>query len=214
MSLFANIVYSLPAVLIAIVFHEWAHAFVSYKLGDTTAKSQGRLSLNPLNHLDPVGILCLLLFRVGWAKPVQINPYMYKDKKSGTALTALAGPIMNFMIAFIAIFIMGLIEKYFLTTYTYVIYFIYKLALNIAYINLGLGLFNLIPIPPLDGSKVLAVLLPDKIYNKLMRYERYGFILLILFIFFGFDMIIDPILEFMFNGMFNIVGIILHLYYI
>lgn len=214
MSLFANIIYSLPAVLIAIVFHEWAHAFVSYLLGDTTAKNQGRLSLNPFHHLDPIGVLFLLLFKVGWAKPVQINPYMYKNKKSGTALTALAGPIMNFIIAFIAIFIMGLIEKFFLTTYTYTIYFVYKLAINIAYINLGLGLFNLIPIPPLDGSKVLAAILPDSIYNNIMKYERYGFLVLVLFILFGFDSIIDPILEFMFNGMFTIVSSILKLNFI
>lgn len=169
-----ELIYLVPAILIAVSFHEFAHGYVSYKLGDPTPKATGRLSLNPLAHLDPVGTLCLLLFHFGWAKPVQVNPYYYKNKRGGMALVGLAGPMMNFLIAFISAFFMGIVLK---STGGYagdVVVVIFNLLKYMYMINIGLGVFNLIPLPPLDGSKILGAILPENTYFKLMRYERYG----------------------------------------
>lgn len=174
-----ELIYLVPAILIAVSFHEFAHGYVSYKLGDPTPKATGRLSLNPLAHLDPIGTLCLLLFHFGWAKPVQVNPYYYKNKKRGMALVGLAGPVMNFFIALISAYFMGYILK---KTGGYagdVVVFIYNLLKYMYMINVGLGVFNLIPLPPLDGSKIIGAILPENIYFNLMRYERYGQIIVL-----------------------------------
>ncbi|WP_346928756.1 site-2 protease family protein [Clostridium sp.] len=169
-----ELIYLIPAILIAVSLHEFAHGYASYKLGDPTPKSTGRLSLNPLAHLDPVGTICLLFFHFGWAKPVQVNPYYYKDKRRGMALVGLAGPMMNFLIALICAFAIEIILK---VTGGYggdVILFMFNL-LNYTYIiNIGLGVFNLIPFPPLDGAKIVGALLPEEKYFKFMKYERYG----------------------------------------
>lgn len=208
-----NVILSIFAVCIAIVTHEWAHGYTSYLLGDYTAKRDGRLSLNPLHHIDLYGFLCLMIFHVGWAKPVQINPYMYKNRKLGTAITAFAGPCMNFIVAFVCILVMGFIEKFDMYEFS-IFYFMYKLFLQTAIISIGLALFNLIPIPPLDGSKIIATILPDCIYNKLMMYEKYGFIILLFFLLFGFDAIIDPILSNVFTSMYEFVFFALKLGYV
>lgn len=172
-------------VLLALSVHEMSHGLVAYWLGDDTAKYMGRLTLNPLHHLDPVGAICLFLFGFGWAKPVPINPNRFEKKgKSGMVLTALGGPISNFILAFIAeigvLYFGGL-------SFASDAQFSFKLVsiLNIlctymVLINLGLGVFNLIPIPPLDGSKVLTAVLPTRLYFKYMEFERYGFILVLL----------------------------------
>ncbi|MEW8995672.1 site-2 protease family protein [Clostridium sp.] len=169
-----ELIYLIPAILIAVSLHEFAHGYASYKLGDPTPKATGRLSLNPLAHLDPVGTICLLFFHFGWAKPVQVNPYYYKDKRRGMALVGLAGPMMNFLIALICAFAIEIILK---VTGGYggdVILFMFNL-LNYTYIiNIGLGVFNLIPFPPLDGAKIVGALLPEEKYFKYMKYERYG----------------------------------------
>lgn len=175
--------YIIPAALIAIVLHEMAHGYVSYWLGDPTPKSSGRLSINPLKHIDPIGILCLIFFRVGWAKPVMINPRYYKNEKWGVALVSLAGPLMNLLVAFVSIFFIVLISKFsgniFMTKY------ISTFLLQLAIINIGLGVFNLIPIPPLDGSKIIGAILPEEAYYQYMKYQKYGmiFILVIIVIF-------------------------------
>lgn len=178
-NIISQLIYTLPAVLIAISMHEFAHGYVSYRLGDPTPKHMGRLSVNPLAHLDPVGTICLLVFHFGWAKPVGVNPYYYKDRKKGMVMVALAGPIMNFLIAFISIAFMGLILKitggYGGTFIRYIFSFLNYLFI----INIGLGVFNLIPVPPLDGSKVLGAVLPSDKYFKYMQYERYGTIILL-----------------------------------
>lgn len=147
----------IPALLIAITFHEFAHARVSYSLGDPTPKQTGRLSLNPLAHLDPVGLLMLWIFRFGWAKPVQINPYYYKDPKKGVLLVSLAGPLSNLVLAFFTLIFLKLdfITSSFAVNFVYIL-FVY---------NLGLAVFNLIPVPPLDGSKILVNLLPGNPNN-------------------------------------------------
>ena len=206
-TILSELIYTVPAVLIALVLHEWSHAFISYKLGDPSPKQEGRLSLNPLKHLDPMGALCLLLFHFGWAKPVSVNPYYYKDKKMGMSLTALAGPVMNFILSFVALFLLGLMVKFIpelIYTNSFVNY-IYEVIYYTALLSIGLGIFNLIPIPPLDGSKVLFAILPEATYFKLMQYERYGFIVLILFLYLGFDAILNPIMANIFNGMLNVI---------
>ena len=168
--------YIIPAALIAIILHELAHGLVSSWLGDPTPRETGRLTLNPLKHLDPIGTLCLIFFHVGWAKPVVVNPDYYKNKKRGMALVALAGPLMNFLLAIFSIIIMAIFVK--VNAYSNVLIIIYNFLLYFSVINLGLGLFNLIPIPPLDGSRILGAFLKDDTYEQYMKYERYGFIII------------------------------------
>ena len=169
-------IYIVVAALFAIILHEIAHGLVSTWLGDPTPKRQGRLSLNPLKHLDPIGTLCLIFFHVGWAKPVVVNPDYYKNKKRGMALVALAGPLMNFLLAIFSIIIMAIFVK--VNAYSNVLIIIYNFLLYFSVINLGLGLFNLIPIPPLDGSRILGAFLKDDTYEQYMKYERSGFIII------------------------------------
>lgn len=181
-----NLIYILPAVLIAITLHEYAHGYVSYRLGDPTPTYEGRLSFNPLRHLDVVGTLCLIIFGFGWAKPVQVNPYYYDNRKKGMVMVALAGPFMNFCVAFASILSMGLIIK---VTGGYgdgFLIYLYRFLSVLASINIGLGVFNLIPIPPLDGSKVLTAVLPTQQYFKLMQYEGYIQLILFALLWFGF----------------------------
>ena len=174
-----NLILSALAVLITLSIHEYAHAYAASKLGDDTAKNLGRLSLNPLKHLDPIGALCMLFFRFGWAKPVPINPRNFNDPKKGFALSALAGPLVNIVIAFVFSGIY-LFSYYALSG---VMFEADSFALNFARnglkflqiffsVNLGLGIFNLLPIPPFDGSRLLNVIFPPKIYFEVMKYER------------------------------------------
>lgn len=172
-------------VLFSLSVHEFSHGVAAYAVGDKTAKYSGRLSLNPLAHLDPFGAICLFLFGFGWAKPVPVNPWNFKNKKGGMILTALAGPFSNFLLAFIAMVAYTLLGGMSFSSASFgftLASVFYELAYYMLMINLGLGLFNLIPIPPLDGSKVLTAILPERTYFKLMDYERYGFIILIILI--------------------------------
>ena len=160
-----SLLYVAPAVLIALSLHEFAHGLVSYSLGDPTPKANGRLSLNPFRHMDLWGTLLLLFFGFGWAKPVSVDPRYYENPKTDMVKVALAGPLMNFVVAFVALFFMVLIEKFNLPV-NMVTNYIYTLLYQTAVIDIGLGLFNLIPIPPLDGSKVLFSLLPERYYYR------------------------------------------------
>lgn len=207
-STISNLIYTIPAVLIAIVLHEWAHGFISYKLGDPSPKAEGRLSLNPLKHLDPIGTLCLLFFRFGWAKPVQVNPNYYKDRKMGMMWTALAGPIMNFIISFLTILIVIIILKFFPNLlYSDIGFYIYNVLLVTSFLSISLGVFNLIPIPPLDGSKILFAILPEDMYFAYMKYERYGMILLVILLYSGvFSMILSPLTTGIYNGMITLLS--------
>ena len=166
-----SLLFTAPVILLAIVCHEYAHGWVSYKLGDPTAKNAGRLTLNPFKHLDPLGALCMLFFHVGWANPVPINPWYYKDRKKGIIYVSLAGPIANFIIAFISLFIEGLLMRFGSDTST-LIWILCQLCYYSAVVNVGLGLFNLVPIPPLDGSKVLGELW-DKAAGFYWKYQNY-----------------------------------------
>lgn len=174
-----DLVLSALATLVILTIHECAHAYTAYKLGDSTAKNLGRLSLNPLKHLDPIGALCMVFFHFGWAKPVPINARNFKKPKRDFAITALAGPLINlicaFFSAFLYLFIFALLRDvkfgsdFLLSLVNNTLNFIAIFHL----INVGIGIFNLIPIPPLDGSRLLNVILPPKQYFGIMRYERY-----------------------------------------
>lgn len=164
-----------PTTLIALIGHELAHGFVSTKLGDPTPKMQGRMTLNPLKHLDPVGTVLMLLTGFGWAKPVEVNPMYYKDRKKGMALVALAGPIANFLMALAGAVIGLLLLK--LTGGSTLIATIVSIFVQM---NLNFMVFNLIPLPPLDGSKILGMFLPNRTYYTMLQYERYSIILIML----------------------------------
>jgi len=201
-----KIIYVVPAILIALSLHEMAHGWASYMLGDPTPKAQGRLSVNPLNHLDLTGTLLLLFAGFGWAKPVQVDSRYYENPKQDMVKVALAGPIMNFLVAFVALFCIGLMEKI-EVPYNTLSNYVSTLLFYIAMIDIGLGLFNLIPIPPLDGSKVLFAILPAKSYFAYMQYEQFGMILLIAFICFGaFDGFLITARTSIINGMLEIVS--------
>ncbi len=159
--------------------HEFAHGYAAYKLGDDTAKYQGRLTLNPLAHLDPIGTIMIFLFGFGYAKPVQVNPTKFKNPRRDMALTALAGPVSNMLMAFAAVFIAHFAGSF---KHSGAIFSIGLFFYYAAMVNVMLAVFNLIPIPPLDGSRIFSVFLSDKKYFAIMRYERYimiGFMVLI-----------------------------------
>lgn len=170
-----SVILRLVSVLICLILHEVCHGIAAYALGDPTAKLSHRLSLNPLHHIDWMGLAAMLFIGVGWAKPVPVNPNYFKKPKQGMALTALAGPVSNFLLALLLIIVLRFTYHGILTTFC-------KFLLDTAVLSVGLGLFNLIPIPPLDGSKILAVFLPDRAYRWLMRYERYGMLIVILLV--------------------------------
>lgn len=169
-SLFQLLERIVPA-LFCITLHEVSHGLCAYLLGDTTAKDRGRLTLNPIRHIDIIGLLMMVVFRVGWAKPVPINMYRFKNPKRGMAVTALAGPLCNLLITIVFLFLYGAL---YLPLYnTTAGSFVLEMLMLTAYMSLGLCLFNLIPFPPLDGSKIVFSLLDNRSYGKLMRYEQY-----------------------------------------
>ncbi len=176
---------SAPGVLIAITFHEFAHGYAAYKLGDDTAKNQGRLSLNPFAHLDPIGTLMLLVAGFGWGKPVEVNPRNYTRKISmekGEAIVSAAGPIMNFILAIIFTLIYCAIYKFASTAFliSTVGQIILLLISSTISINIGLGVFNLIPLPPLDGSKIIMPFLPYKAKEFFINNEQIFYIVFVL----------------------------------
>ena len=172
------------AALLCVSFHEMGHGYVAWLMGDATAKSRGRVSMNPLRHIDPLGLLLLIVAGFGWAKPVPVDMSRFKRPKLGMALTALAGPVSNFLMGTAALALASGIVHFFQEQLTSMGgYYAFLFLVRIAMLSVGLGMFNLIPIPPLDGSKVLFALLPDNLYHIILRYERYVMLLLFALVF-------------------------------
>lgn len=193
--------YRIPALLLAMSFHEYAHALVSYKLGDPTPKAQGRLTLNPLAHIDPVGFLTLWIIGFGWAKPVTINPMYYKDVKKGEFLTAIAGPLSNVLMAFVSLLII------YASGYELVV--IGPILHQLYIYNIVLAVFNIIPVPPLDGSKILYSLLPYRYSYVLEQYENFGQILLLILLFTGIiSRVMGPLVNLVDFGLRSIISIV------
>ena len=216
---------TLPVILIALSFHEAAHAFVAYKMGDRTAYNLGRVTLNPAKHLDPLGSLCMLIFGYGWATPVPINTRNFKNPKNGMALTALAGPVSNLILGLFGILMYWATifvatksgAMLFVNSHSYYILTDNQTMLNTFVIilrffqyfgimNFLLAVFNIIPIPPFDGSRIFSVILPPRWYFEIMRYERYSLLIVI-----GLSMVCSRVLGFSpfswaANGLWNLTG--------
>ncbi len=192
-----DIVIRVIPALLCITLHELSHGLTAYAMGDDTAKAAGRLTLNPIRHLDPMGLLMMVIFGFGYAKPVPVNMMKFRNPKRGMALTALAGPGSNVVISAVFFFLYGLLVIP-LTGSSFG-ELVLEMLYTTVYLSLAMAIFNLLPIPPLDGSKVLFSLLSDEGYLRLMRYEKYGFIVLTALLLFG---VIDgPLTWLLRNGM-------------
>lgn len=185
------LIISLPILLVTIAIHEFSHAKVADILGDPTPRLAGRLTLNPISHIDPIGFLMLILVRFGWAKPVPINPYNFSDPRKGALLVSIAGPLSNFFFAWI----LAIVYRNLPISFGEIWGLVFSYAI---WINLALAVFNLIPIPPLDGSHILEYFLPAYQYEAIYRLQQYGFLLLIVIILLG-QPILVAIIEFLYR---------------
>lgn len=182
-----NLLLSLPGILIAISFHEMAHGFAADSMGDPTPKNAGRLTINPLRHIDPLGLLSMLLFRFGWAKPVPINPIYFKNRKKGIIIVSLSGVLTNLLLGFIGMAATIAVIPFGNQTLIMILQYIYIY-------NILFAVFNIIPIPPLDGSQVLMMFLSPKAQEKYFSFQRYGMILIFVLAWTGIlGMIINPV---------------------
>lgn len=206
----SDFLFYIPGLLLALTVHEFAHSWVSSRLGDPTPKLQGRLSFNPLNHIDPIGFIMMIVFRFGWCKPVEINPFYYKNRRRGMLMVALAGPAANFLTALLVALLYGLLTIILPVSILFNTYLI-KVLLGILMYNVNLGLFNLIPIPPLDGSKVLEGLLPVRESFAYMNFmNRYGLLILLAVMITGaYRYVISPVANLMLNALLAIVQMFL-----
>lgn len=196
----AEILAVLVIILLILPFHEWAHAFTASLLGDKGIKQRGRLSFNPVSHIDPIGALCMLFFGFGWARPVPVDPRKFKNPKVGMAITALMGPVANLVAGFAGLIIFNILYKAaFMFMYTNPVGMFISVFLRFYItVNVNLAVFNLLPIPPLDGSKILFTFLPDKAVEFCYRYQMFFFIALFLMISFG---PLSGLLSYLSNGL-------------
>jgi len=191
-----------PPILLALTFHEFAHGLVAYRLGDPTAKAAGRLTLNPLKHLDPIGTLAFFIIKIGWAKPVPVNPRFFRNPKRDMLRVALAGPLTNLALAVVSallarfVWLLAAMFPYSALLKAILLPFNAMLVASV-WINLVLCIFNFLPIPPLDGSKILLGLLPDNLARSYLKIEKYGFVLILILAFSGIlSRLILPIIEY------------------
>ncbi len=201
-NLLAQIVLLAPPILLALTFHEFAHGYVALRLGDPTARAAGRLTLNPLKHLDPIGTIAIFIIHFGWAKPVPVNPAYFRDPKKDMLWVALAGPITNLALAILSaiiikiLFIIASIAPQNQLTFA-LLYPLKEMLVISVKINIVLCIFNFLPIPPLDGSRILMGLLPDDLARSYASVEKYGFIILLLLAFSGIlSKLIFPVISF------------------
>lgn len=194
-----DLLIQVAAALLCVSFHEMGHGYAAWLLGDSTAKRRGRVSMNPLRHIDPLGLLLLVTAGFGWAKPVPVDMQHFRRPKLGMALTALAGPFSNFLMGTAALLAASALYHVALAQLmtTLWLYNLFLFLVRIAVLSMGLGIFNLIPIPPLDGSKVVFSLLPDRVYYTILRYERYLMFLLFALVFLN---VLDAPLSVLLNG--------------
>lgn len=190
-----GILFTIVVVLISLSIHEMSHAYAAYKMGDPTARNAGRLTMNPAKHLDPIGTLSMMLFGFGWAKPVPVNSRYFHKPRKGIIVTSVAGPLSNLLLSFVALLVFALMGTFLSVPYSIgagssfadkLLYFTLLFLWYLHSLNLSLAIFNLLPIPPLDGSKILFMLLPPKTYFFVARYERYISLVLMILLFTGF----------------------------
>ncbi|RQD67210.1 MAG: site-2 protease family protein [Tindallia sp. MSAO_Bac2] len=190
-----SIIMILPGILLGLTVHEFSHGYTAYLLGDDTARNQGRLTLNPVAHIDPIGFLMLMFAGFGWAKPVPINPYFFTDRRKGTFLVSIAGPASNIIMAFLLTTLLGILMRT-----TGAGFAVQQVILSAVSINLVLAVFNLFPIPPLDGSKILMSLFPSRFEETFYQIEQYSVIILILLLVFGvIRNVLFPIVSALYN---------------
>ena len=210
-----ELLFVIPCVLLALTVHEVAHGYMAFRLGDPTARNLGRLTLNPLKHLDPIGTICMIFFHFGWARPVPVNSRYFKKPRRDMALTSAAGPVSNFIMAFLGALVYAILYTIFAShpvSNNFVAYIQIAALQLLQYfhiLNLSLGLFNLIPVPPLDGSRIFLTFLPAKYYFGIMKYERYIQLGLMILLYLGFlSRPLSMLVSWLSSGMFRVISLL------